>query len=218
MDFERIYKIKNKILYSNTYICPTHNGRECILIDPGSDYESIDNKIMELGLKPIGIFCTHGHFDHIASVKKFQKKYNCKFYLHELDLKIAQSSNFLLRIFKIKLFIDIPIPDIFIKKDKTFAIGKNIINVFHTPGHTPGSCTIQFNNSIFPGDLVYFNSIELVNLPGEDKNLLKESIIKIWDLFPYTHFLYPGHGRSGLFGDMKRNNIKIRNFLKQEKI
>lgn len=218
MDFERIYKIKNKILYSNTYICPTHNGRECILIDPGSDYESIDNKIMELGLKPIVIFCTHGHFDHIASVKKFQKKYNCKFYLHELDLKIAQSSNFLLRIFKIKLFIDIPIPDIFIKKDKTFAIGKNIINVFHTPGHTPGSCTIQFNNSIFPGDLVYFNSIELVNLPGEDKNLLKESIIKIWDLFPYTHFLYPGHGRSGLFGDMKRNNIKIRNFLKQEKI
>jgi len=31
-------------------------------------------------------------------------------------------------------------------------------------------------------------------------------------------FFIPGHGGSGSFGDMKRNNVKIRNFLKQEKI
>lgn len=124
MDFESVYRIKNEILYLNAYICPTYNGRECILIDPGSDHGTIDNKIMELSLKPIGIFCTNGHFDHIASVKKYQKKYNYKFYLHELDLKIAQSSNFLLRIFKIKLFVDIPIPDIFIKKIELLQLEK----------------------------------------------------------------------------------------------
>ena len=216
MNFKELHIIKYKRLAANSYICPTFNEAECILIDPGLDYESIANKLNELDLKPIGIFCTHGHFDHIGSVQRFQKKYNCPFYLHELDLKTAKSSNFLLKVFKIELFIEIPTPDILVKKDQTFKVGKNRISYFHTPGHTPGSSIIEFNNSIFTGDTIYFNSTGLVKFPGEDKKLLKESILKVWDLFPDTHKILPGHGRCGLFGDMKQNNIDLRRFLELE--
>ena len=213
MNFKEFHIIKYKRFSTNSYICPTYNKNECILIDPGLDYESIANKINELDLKPIAIFCTHGHFDHIGSVQRFQKKYNCPFYLPELDLKTAKSSNFLLKVFKTELFIEIPTPDILVKKDQTFKVGKDRISYFHTPGHTPGSSIIEFNNSIFTGDTIYFNSIGLVKFPGEDKKLLKESILKIWNLFPDTHRILPGHGRFGLFGDMKQNNIDLRRFL-----
>jgi len=212
-DSAGIFRIKNQNFASNTYICTTSEVGKCILIDPGLDRDAIKSKLYEFNLHPEAIFCTHGHFDHLGSASYFQKEYDCPLYLHESDIKTSQSSNFLLKIFKINIFINIPKPNILVNGDISFTIGKDRISYFHTPGHTPGSSIIEFNNSIFTGDTIYFNSIGLVKFPGEDKKLLKESILKVWDLFPDTHRILPGHGRFGLFGDMKQNNIDLRRFL-----
>ena len=107
-----IQRFTNKLLDTNTYLYI--QNKKCILIDPGSDYEEIMSFIQSNGLSIISIFATHGHFDHVASVTKFQKAFICTFYLHKRDTKTLKLSNFLMKIFGYKKTIDIPIVYIYL--------------------------------------------------------------------------------------------------------
>ena len=52
--------------------------KHCILLDcgPADLREEIERSLAEAGLTPIGVLCTHVHFDHFANAAYFQKKYN----------------------------------------------------------------------------------------------------------------------------------------------
>ena len=69
-----VYRIINSLFKSNTYLIKDDNNY-CIIIDPGLDHERISKSIDFFHLKPIAIMCTHGHFDHIASVSYLKKVY-----------------------------------------------------------------------------------------------------------------------------------------------
>jgi glyoxylase-like metal-dependent hydrolase (beta-lactamase superfamily II) len=41
---------------------------------------------------------------------------------------------------------------------------------FHgAPGHTPGSCIIEFGSALFTGDTIYARGVGLSHLPGESR-------------------------------------------------
>ena len=77
-----VWVICNGEFSTNAYICSTGTGNESFLIDPGLDGELISKKLNELKMVPKQIFCTHGHFDHIGSVKKFEDEYGIKSYIN----------------------------------------------------------------------------------------------------------------------------------------
>lgn len=212
---ENIYLIRNKKIFSsNTYIFKNKVNDECIIIDPGFDLELIEKGIQEHKLKPVAVVSTHGHFDHIGSAAFFKNKYCIPFYLHEGDMKISQSANFYLKVAQLNHKIETPTPDFLFKGDLNRVTINGIdLEVYNLPGHSPGSCIVKIENNLFSGDILYKNGLGAGSVPKENTALLKQSILKIFDIFVDEDLVLPGHGASEYIGAIKNNNTDLKNFL-----
>ena len=86
-----IKTVKVGWLETNCYIISIDN--ECLIIDPGDDYNKI---VREIGdLKPIGIVVTHYHFDHVGALEEVKNRYNIPIYdINNLKEKEYTISNF----------------------------------------------------------------------------------------------------------------------------
>lgn len=212
-----VYTVSGGSFTSNCYICTIDSPDECIVIDPGLDAALIDAKLLELSLTPRFVFCTHGHFDHFGSASYFQKKYKIPVFMHEGDQKIMLSSNFLLMVLKIPDRVVIPEVTFIRESDFSMDIEGCVLRYIETPGHTPGSCLIEFGSSIFSGDTMYANGVGLSGLPGENHAILYDSIMRVWNTLPAESIVYPGHGNSARFDDVRTKNTALLEFLKRQK-
>ena len=211
---QAIITIRNEVFPSNTYFLKSKNNNSCIIIDPGLDISLIDKKIAELSLIPVAIISTHGHFDHIGGVSFFKNKFKIPFYLHEADLKLSRSVNFYLKVAHIALQIETPKPDyIFKMQTEHINIEDFNLTIHHFPGHSPGSCVIKYVNYLFSGDIIYKKGLGFNNFPGENKLLLKESILEMFRLFIADSLVLPGHGEAEYLEKIKHNNQDLINFL-----
>lgn len=209
-----VVRIVNELFSSNTYLLCNEFDNECIIIDPGMDEVLIDQKITELKLDPIAIISTHGHVDHVGSVSFFYEKYAIPFYLHKEDVKLYRSANFFLKLSKINKFIKIIDPEILlVEKNQKLNINKFCLEIFNFPGHTMGSCIIKYENNIFTGDTLFKTGLYLNKLPGENAELLKESIIEIMNSFDLKSICYPGHGENSALNDIKLTNQDLIRFI-----
>lgn len=209
-----IYTVRNTIFPSNTYIVVAESGKGCLLIDPGLDVEAIEEKLEQLQLKPTAVLATHGHFDHVGSIGFFQKKYSAKFYIHELDAKILKSINFFLKIMKIDLKVDVPVPDFVFKEAiETLHLEQGSVEVYNFAGHTDGSCFFKMGTCLFSGDTLYSKGTGVNPFPGQDKMKLKASLKKIVELFSDDTMIYPGHGQAETLGKIKEGNRELNLFL-----
>lgn len=86
-----IKRIITGYLNENCYVLTIDN--ECLIVDPGDNYEKIKNEIGKN--KVLGILLTHNHFDHVGAVSDIKSEYNCKVYSYE-NLKEGENiiSNF----------------------------------------------------------------------------------------------------------------------------
>ena len=73
-------------LYTNCYILSIDN--ECLVIDPGDEYNKIKNVIGDK--KVVGTIITHNHFDHVGAINYFDKIYD----YHNLDEGINKIGKF----------------------------------------------------------------------------------------------------------------------------
>ena len=212
---ENIFLIRNeKIFSSNSYVIKNKVNQTCVLIDPGFDTIIIDEAITNLKLKPVAIIATHGHFDHVGSVTYFKNKFNIPFYLHKADLKICTSANFYLKMAHLNHKIETPIPDFLFEAEfEKLSLTDFDFAIYNFPGHSPGSCIVKFENNLFSGDILFKNGLGLGGIPKENKILLKESILKIFDFFHDNHLLLPGHGSSEYLGKIKNNNLVLNSFI-----
>lgn len=208
-----VSRVVNAHLPSNTYVCPTSTPGECVVIDPGLDGDAVLREIEARALRPVGVFCTHGHFDHIGSAHDVAARYGTRVYLHRDDRRVARSANFLLMACKIDRRIVVPTDVTEAFDGMPVRLGPDTLTFHHSPGHTPGSCMIEFRGALFSGDTIYRDGVGLVDFPGEDEGLLRDSIARYWDAFDDDLMLYPGHGGSGRLGDVKTGNSALRAFV-----
>ena len=208
---DAIITIVNPSFPSNTYVYRTAPG-ECFVVDPGLDGALVEQRLEELGLTPRFVFCTHGHFDHVGSAAPLQKKYGARVFLHQNDVKLLRSANFLMMAFKLPHTIEQPSVE---QVGDDFSIDVNGTELrFHsTPGHTAGSCLIEYGRTIFTGDTLYSRGVGLSRLPGEDFTMLRKSLRSIWNRFGDATHAYPGHGGSAEVGWIKQHNQALLDFM-----
>lgn len=65
-------------LDTNCYLAILNN--ECLVVDPGDDYNLIINYLKENEFKVVGILITHYHFDHIGALKELINETAAKVY------------------------------------------------------------------------------------------------------------------------------------------
>ncbi len=70
----KVEKVVTGFLKENCYI--VHNGKFCLIIDPGSDPEKIVSVINKNNLLVKGILITHYHFDHVGALDYMKRMYS----------------------------------------------------------------------------------------------------------------------------------------------
>jgi len=182
------------MLQTNCYVANDIQTKEAIIIDPGLDFVSeaqpIVDYIEKLGLKLKYLIDTHGHDDHIKSNRIFQQKYGIPVCIHSLDAAFLQddTSNAIL-----------------LEENSHIEFGSETLKVLHTPGHTPGSICLLDNKVIFSGDTLFAYSIGRTDFAEGSPSDMKHSLEKIKHL-PDNLVVYPGHGETTLMGEEKMLN------------
>ncbi len=207
-----VWRVISGEFSSNAYICATGDGN-CILIDGGLDPVAIDAVVQELALTPTAVFCTHGHFDHAGSAAHFQKKFGCPVYLHGADRKLLKASNFLLMAFKLASRVEQPSEITVVESGQSVNVAGHALTFLGAPGHTPGSCIIELGSALFTGDTIYTRGVGLSHLPGEQPEILKQSILALWSKLTADCIVYPGHGACARGSDVRSTNHALLEFL-----
>ncbi len=177
----------------NTFLI---DGPIRVLIDPGHSrlFDPVAQGLKQLGLAITDIdliICTHAHPDHIEAVQLF-KDIPTRFTIHEDEWQWAINIG---KRMSAAFGIDMNsmVPDFFLREGHISLDGLEL-NIFHTPGHSPGSVTLYWpaQKALFTGDLVFKQGLGRTDLPGGDGSKLKESIKRLTDLD--VQWLLPGHG------------------------
>ena len=134
-------------LDENCYVLIKDNN--CIVIDPGDDYNKITDVIGDK--KVLAVLITHSHVDHIGALRNFLSKRN---------IKIFKKSNLEEKEYSVGDF----------KFDCLYTPGHSKDSV---------SFYFKEDNMIFIGDFIFNGSIGRCDLPGGSETEMSESINKI---------------------------------------
>lgn len=199
-------------LSTNCYILGDEKTKEGVVIDPGGDFDLIDENIEKLNLKIKYIILTHGHIDHIKALVPLKKKTKAKVLIHKEDLPILSNPTYNLSQF-IGEDSSFSEPDILLKDGDTIEFGKTKLLVLHTPGHTPGSISLYTDNLLFTGDTLFCEGVGRTDLPGASCEKLFSSIKQKLFTKPDDTEVFPGHGPSTTIGWEKKNNPWIKSMI-----
>ncbi|HHY41987.1 MAG TPA: MBL fold metallo-hydrolase [Thermoanaerobacterales bacterium] len=192
-------------LDTNCYIIADEESKDAAVIDPGGDADNIIKVISDEKLMVKYIFLTHGHSDHIAALSKVKDATNAKVAIHNKDAHMLSSPKHNLSIFFGKGLTQ-PSADITLNGDEMFNLGKLVLKIIHTPGHTPGGISIQVDNIVFTGDTLFAGSIGRTDFPGGSLDELISSIKNKLLILEDDTKIFPGHGEPSTIAYEKSMN------------
>lgn len=211
MKFERLVA---GMLETNGYIIYDEHTLEALVIDPGDEPQAFITYIEKNSLKVLGIVLTHYHYDHIGAVEDIKKKYNCPVYIHKKDAHGLQRAeiNYSMEGFRKPVSI---IPDKTLSHGDRIQAGSVVLEVIHTPGHTPGSICLRAKdaNIIFTGDTIFDDDLGRTDLEGGSPGEMRKSIANKISKWPDDITIYPGHGDHAAMAYVRKKNIEFLSML-----
>ena len=183
-----------------------------VVIDPGGDLPRIRDAIAKAGVTVEKILLTHGHIDHAGGAAELAA---------ELGVPVEgphQADAFLLeRLPETGKSYGMAgarpvMPNRWLEEGDTVDMGGESFDVFHCPGHSPGSVVFvspELKLAIV-GDVLFKGSVGRSDIAGGDHATLIASIkTKLLPLGDDFAFLC-GHGPGGNIGEERRTNPFLR--------
>lgn len=183
---------------TNCYIVYQDSEKDCVVIDPGYEPETILDAVANLGKSVAAILLTHGHFDHVGAVREIFSQTDCDIYLCPADCQMPE------------MMTAGPLcyTNSYAEGDTLHLAGLTF-KILHTPGHTPGSVCLLCENALFAGDTLFAGSCGRTDLPCGDWDTLTQSLQRLKALTDdYT--VYPGHGEATTLSLEKAYNPYLR--------
>jgi hydroxyacylglutathione hydrolase len=177
-----------------TYILTDEDSGESAVIDPSWELEKIFSILKKNGCKVKYIINTHTHFDHILGNQQVAAVTGAKIIQH----KDSTESN------------DIPVED-----GQIISVGKIMIRIMHTPGHSKDSMSLVVNNeSVLTGDTLFVGNCGRVDLPGSDASEMYDSLFEKIAKLNESLVVYPGHDygskQTSTIGEEKNTNYVLK--------
>ncbi len=195
------------IASTNAYLVADESSGQAVLFDAPNDtvlpllQEAKDRK-----WEVIGLWLTHGHFDHIADHAVVTSHFpKAKVLIHRFDEpKLIDPHS---AMFELPFVIPPRKADGYVEDGKALRIGSIEVIPIHTPGHSPGhvSFHIPSNEFLFGGDLIIMGAIGRTDLPDSNMAEMDASLRKVMKLPGTTHLL-PGHGQPSTLAEEAANN------------
>jgi len=202
---------------TNAYLIADETTHQAVLFDaPDHTVAPLLEEAKQRGYEIVGLWLTHGHFDHIADHAEVTRAFpNAKILMHRLDvpkLRNPKSS-----MFPLPFVIPPREPDELVEDGQKLKLGALDVEVIHTPGHAPGHVMYYFPNHgvLVGGDLIICGAVGRTDLPDSDEAQLMASIAKVMKLPPETQLL-PGHCSASTLGDERQTNPYVRAVIGQQ--
>jgi glyoxylase-like metal-dependent hydrolase (beta-lactamase superfamily II) len=178
------------------------------VVDPGGDLDLIESAIAEVGMKPEKILLTHGHIDHAGGAAELRERLGVPIegpHANErplLDALDQQGRSY-------GMMDARPVtPDRWLAEGDEVTIAGHTFEVFHCPGHSPGSVVLVNRPQRFAlvGDVLFQGSVGRTDLPGGSHasliNAIKTKLLPLGDDFAFIC----GHGPASTIGRERRTN------------
>jgi hydroxyacylglutathione hydrolase len=181
---------------------------EAVVIDPGDEVERVQEVLAQHKLRVKYIVATHAHIDHVGGFEQLKRATGAAILMHAADLPLYQ--NLAVQAEWLGLLppnvMDV---DQFLKEGDALRIGSYLLEVLHTPGHSPGSLSLHLTGDqqkIFSGDTLFQHSIGRTDLWGGSYEEILRSIHNRLLIFPDETPVFPGHGSSTTIGYEREAN------------
>lgn len=189
----------------NGFLLACAGTRQGILIDPGEEVAQLLEWAQKAGIELTAIVNTHAHLDHICGIGRVRQRWNIPIYLHPDDGFLYEAIEEQGRALGWSC-PPVPAVDRPLSDGQELAVGRLRVTVHHTPGHSPGSVSLEVENHLFCGDLIFSGSVGRTDLPGGSYETLmrsiQEKILPLGD----AKILHPGHGPDTTIGQERRTN------------
>ena len=191
----------------NCWFLINEDTKEALVFDPGDQADKIVQYASEQGVKITAALLTHGHIDHMGGADALRNLTGAKVYAlrEEEDLLLDAKQNLSVYIArKVVTFA----PDEFVHDGQELELAGVKLEVFHTPGHTPGGASYYCAEAgcVFSGDTLFQGSVGRTDFPGGSSAEIVRSLHKLVDTLPEDTEVFPGHDASTTIGYEKRYN------------
>ncbi|WP_368641442.1 MBL fold metallo-hydrolase [Castellaniella ginsengisoli] len=220
-----------------SYLVSDPQTRQAAIIDPVLDYDHAGGQASTISadrilaaarardLRIAWILETHAHADHLSAAPYLKEQTGA-------PVAIGEHIRDVQKIFRARFNLDDVSGDgsefdrLFHDGD-TFELGALLIEVLHTPGHTPACVSYRIGNAVFVGDTLFMPDYGTArtDFPGGDARTLYRSIRRLLALPPHTRLFmchdYRTPGRSAYEWEssvarQRRDNVHVRDGVSAE--
>lgn len=197
--------------FKNGYLAICETTRQAVLIDPGDEVETLLGAVKADRATVGAILLTHAHLDHVTGVAQAKSATGAPVWIHRDDLFLYDGIVEQGRMFGLHVSPQ-PAVDKFFGTGRCLEFGNYVVDVFPTPGHSPGGVCLAIgpaqsaDRALFVGDTLFAGSVGRTDLPGGDSETLERSIRTVLFRFPDATPVYSGHGPATTIGEERRTN------------
>ncbi|MFC3959340.1 MBL fold metallo-hydrolase [Halovivax cerinus] len=156
------------------------DGDEAAVVDPSLYVDEYRELADERGVEIVAAVDTHAHADHVSGGRVMAQEWGIPYYLHEGDggdLDDFES----------------------VADGDSIPVGDRTLDVLHTPGHTPGSISLRWDDGLLSGDTLFIRSVGRPDLEGSTEADVREGATELFAsletlaALPDETVVLPGH-------------------------
>lgn len=174
---------------NNAYLVTCSATGKTLLIDAANDADALVDLIRAHAPDIALIVTSHQHYDHWQALADVAEATGAPTAAHELDAE------------------PLPVrPDRLLADGDKITIGELTLDVIHLQGHTEGSVALALRGAdgdtthLFTGDCLFPGGVGKTWKDGDFDRLLADVSDKLFDVYPDSTVVYPGHGDDTTLG------------------
>ncbi|KAB1109596.1 MBL fold metallo-hydrolase [Micromonospora aurantiaca] len=161
---------------------------ECVVLDAPHDVAAVREVIGDR--RVLAIIATHAHDDHVRVAPELARATGAPVLLHPADRVLWEMVH------------PDTAPDGELTDGQTIAVGGTTLRVLHTPGHSPGACSLYAPDlgAVFTGDTLFAGGPGATGRSYSDFGTIVESIRTRLLTLPPETVVHTGHGDDTTIG------------------
>jgi glyoxylase-like metal-dependent hydrolase (beta-lactamase superfamily II) len=191
---------------SLTYVVFDPATRDAVIIDPVLDFDPVSGKLSTVAAEKVAaivaghalrvhwIIETHVHADHLTAAQWFKKRLGA-------GVAVGRRIGEVQALFRPIFDLPASVPgggaqfDRLLDPAEPLVAGSLRFQIIETPGHTPACITLQCEDAIFTGDVLFMDDqgTARCDFPGGSPETLYRSVHEVLYALPDETRVFPGH-------------------------